>query len=410
MAMKIEPGRTAMLVAAICATARLAHADCPEGTAQATCVLHEEAVVLLTSGRYEEAATKFRAAISAGPSARSYLGYSQAVEGQGKIALAYETMLVAKRMSDEEVAASGKDAAVVGRAERIRYKLGELGGRVGFVWLRLPGGVAPQRLVAIHREGEGDLPSPLGRWITVTPDRQVLIASLDDGSQVEVVAKVAAGAQSNLVLPIPGAPRGQPQPQPQPPPPPPPGLGRPIASLYEKPPAGPPPPLPSSVVALGVLLSSPGPEVGMASLNSGFGVFGLFEQRATKSLALAFRIDYVSHPPDFVDFSTDLTASGSEIMLTTGLRTRTRTVHARIETGVTVSSVDIEGGIGPGPSPPPPPVSTTDVYPVISLGGGLELGRFRMHAGILYTVNIDDNAPQIPIRFMGMIGIDLWRR
>ena len=82
-------------------------ADCPENTPRAACMLHEEAVALFTSGKYEEAATKFRAAIAAAPSARSYLGYSQAVEGQGKIALAYETMLVAQRLSNDEMSASG---------------------------------------------------------------------------------------------------------------------------------------------------------------------------------------------------------------------------------------------------------------------------------------------------------------
>jgi hypothetical protein len=178
--------RASLLVAAVCATARLAHADCPAGAPQVACVLHEEGVALLTAQRYDEAATKFRAAIAAGPSARSYLGYSQAVEGQGKLALAYETMLVAKRLSDEEMAGAGaKDPANIGRAERIKYKLGELGGRIGFVWLRLPEGVPPQRLVSIHREGEGDLPSPLGRWVTVAPN-QVLIAALDDGTELRV--------------------------------------------------------------------------------------------------------------------------------------------------------------------------------------------------------------------------------
>jgi len=89
--------RAAVLVAALCAAARIAHAECPEGTPQAACVLHEEGVAALTAARYDEAATKFRAAIASSPSARSYLGYSQAVEGQGKLALAYETMLSSLR-------------------------------------------------------------------------------------------------------------------------------------------------------------------------------------------------------------------------------------------------------------------------------------------------------------------------
>jgi hypothetical protein len=391
----------------------IARAECPSGQ-QAACVLHEEGVALLTSGRFEEAATKFRAAIAAAPSARSYLGYSQAVEGQGKIALAYETMLVAKRMSDEEVAANGKDAGVIGRAERIKYKLGELGGRVGFVWLRMPGSVPPQRLVAVHREGEGDLPQPLGRWITVAPDRQILIASLDDGSEVQVVAKVAAGAQSNLVLPIPAGAQPQPQPQPQVQPRPqpeplPPGVPRPrpLASLYDKPPPGPPPPLPSSVLALGMSILAPGPELPMVSLGPGIGAFALYERRVSKTLGLVARFDYVGHYSSDFDFQTS--ASGSEVLLMAGVRTMTRTLHARLETGVTVSS--IEATIIPGPGgPPPSSISTTDVYPVFGVSAGLSLGRVRLHGGILYTANSDSDAPEIPVRVMFALGVDLWRK
>ena len=399
----IAPRRASTVLAALLATARLAHADCPEGTPQAACVLHEEGVALLTASRFDQAAAKFRAAISAHPSARSYLGYSQAVEGQGKLALAYETMLVAQRLSNEELTGAGaKDPAKVGRAERIKYKLSELGGRVGFVWLRLPDGVPPQRIVSIHREGEGDLPSPIGRWVTVAPDKQILVASLDDGTQVQFVAKIAAGSQSSLVIPIAAAPRPTTQP-----PPPPPALGRPIESLYQ--PRTPPGPPPTVTFSFGMTVLSPGPKLPGANdptVGAGIGLFSLFERRLGKSLGATFRADYITHRSGG---SIEDSLSGFELMPLVGLRTMTRTVHARIEAGVTLSHVE-----GQTFNPPLPAtiVSRTDLHPVIGFGGGLQLGRVRLHAGILYASNPDassDDAPRMPIRFMGLLGFDLWR-
>lgn len=405
--------RAALLVAAICATVRVAHADCPAGTPQAACVLHEEGVALLTAQRYDEAATKFRAAIAAGPSARSYLGYSQAVEGQGKLALAYETMLVAKRLSDEELAGAGaKDPVNIGRAERIKYKLGELGGRIGFVWLRLPEGIPPQRLVSIHREGEGDLPSPLGRWVTVAPD-QVLIASLDDGTELRVPAKAAAGSQVKLVIPVPARPQPPPpQPPPQQPPlqRPPPTLGPPVQTVYQPPPPPPRPPLPRVTVAVGMTILSSGAELPdqASNLGAGIGAFGLLERRAGKSLGLTFRADYVSHPTGDTPDGVSVSLSGYELMMLVGVRTMTRNVHARIEAGLSVSTVEAEA-FGPGG---PIAGSETDVHPVIGFGGGLHLGRIRLHASLLYAANPDSgpDRPQMPVRFMGVIGFDLWRR
>lgn len=427
----MRPLTAALTVAALLATARLAHADCPEGTPQAACVLHEEGVKLFTASRFEEAATKFRAAIAASPSARSYLGYSQAVEGQGKLALAYETMLVAQRLSNDELAGAGaKDPAKVGRAERIKYKLSELGGRVGFVWLRLPEGVPPQRLVSIHREGEGDLPSPLGRWVTVAPDKQILVAMLDDGTQAQFVAKVAAGSQSSLVIPMPAGmqrpvpaqpapaqpyppppplnPQVQPYPPPYPAPPYPasPNPAPPYPAVYAPPPPPPRPALPSVAFAVGMSLFSPGPDLpGGETLGTGIGLFGLFERRMGKRFGLSFRADYVSHPSSG-DFESQV--SGSELMTLAGLRTMTRTVHARVEFGVTVSTVD---GITLDPMFPGFE-SRTDVHPVFGFGGGLQLGRVRLHASLLYAGNpgVAGDAPQMPLRFMGTLGVDLWRR
>lgn len=386
--------RVALVIVA--GLAGVARADCPENTPKAACMLHEEAVELLTAGKFEDAATKFRAAIAASASARSYLGYSQAVEGAGKIALAYETMLVAQRLSNEEMAASGgKDAQVVGRAERIKYKLSELGGRVGFVWLRVPEGVPPQRLVSVHREREGDLPSPLGRWVTVAPNRQVLIAALDDGTQLEVIAAVAPGAQTSLVIPIAAANR-PPLPQPVPgPAQPPPGMGRPITQLYQQPVPPPTPPMPVAMFAVGLTVLSPGP----GSLSTGTGLTALFERKLGASpVGLSTRLDYVFHPSD-TDFSSDVTTSGSDVLLMAGLRTMSRTIHARAETGFDIITIDLDNLAGDT-------VSDTSAHPCFALGGGLTFGRFRVHAGALWTFSEGD----VETRFMATLGLDLYRK
>ena len=95
-------------------------------------------------------------------------------------------------------------------------------------------------------------------------------------------------------------------------------------------------------------------------------------------------------------------------MLLAGLRTMTRTLHARLEVGMSVSSLETETFF-PGE---PPAISQTDVYPVIGLGGGLQLGRVRLHAGLQYALGSDPERekPELPLRIMGVVGVDLWRR
>ncbi|MBA2542936.1 MAG: hypothetical protein H0V17_25035 [Deltaproteobacteria bacterium] len=177
-----------------------ARASCPDQ--RASCVLHEEGVALFVEGKHQPAAEKFAAAIAAEPTARSYLGYAQAVEALGQIALAYDTMVKAQRMSEAELKSSGVNKAEVNsRAERIKYKLGELRAKIGFVWLRVPEGVHPQRVVSVQREGEGPLLEPFTQWTAVAPGKQVLIATIDDGTKLTVVAQVAAGSQGVVVIP-----------------------------------------------------------------------------------------------------------------------------------------------------------------------------------------------------------------
>jgi hypothetical protein len=368
-----------------------ARAECPEDTPQAACVLHEEGVKLLTAARFGGAAAKFRAAVAAHASARSYLGYSQALEGQGKLALAYDTMLEAKRLSDEELEDNGgkdaKDPAKVGRAERIKYKLGELRGKIGLVSLRLPEGVAEERLVAVRREGEGDLASPLERPIAVEPDHQVLIATLDDGEQISVVAEVEAGTKTSLVLSIaaqnsaPGRARKPPREAPRP-----------------------PAPLPSTALGVGLAFSTPGPELPFEgpSLGSGWGLFAFVEQRVVRPAALTFRFDYVSHGSSDVDF---FALSGYEVMLLAGARTRTRTLHARLEAGMTLSKIEASSLFDNAY------MSWSDLNLLLGVGGGLQLGRVRLLASLLYSPHLSsEDRPEIPIRVLLSLGVDVWRR
>jgi hypothetical protein len=161
-------------------------------------------------GNHQAAATKFAAAIAAEPSARSYLGYAQAVEALGQIALAYDSMVQAQRLSQVEVKANPNNGEVTARAERIKYKLGELRAKIGFAWLRLPQGVHPQRVISVQREGEGQLSAPFTQWTAVAPGKQVLIATLDDGNKLTVVAQVAAGQQGVVVIPVVVSNRGVP--------------------------------------------------------------------------------------------------------------------------------------------------------------------------------------------------------
>src|SRR5688500_5567157 len=101
------------VVLCLVVAATAAHAACPDK--RASCVLHEEGVALFLEGKHEQAASTFAAAIAAEPTARSYLGYAQAVEALGQIALAYETMVNAQRLSQAEMQSTGgKDPEVTG--------------------------------------------------------------------------------------------------------------------------------------------------------------------------------------------------------------------------------------------------------------------------------------------------------
>lgn len=372
-----------------------ARANCPDK--RASCVLHEEGVALFLDGKNAEAAAKFAAAIAAEPTARSYLGYAQAVEALGQIALAYDTMVAAQRLSATEVQSTGgKDVEINARAERIKYKLGELRAKIGFVWLRVPDGVAPQRVVSVQREGEGDLARPLAQWTAVAPGHQVMIAKLDDGSKVQLVAEVAAGSQSVVVIPIAAPARPRPA-----------TVRRPMGVFMPMP--KPPPPI-VAYGAFGASILAPGPESRFADgprASSGTGFSALYERRLGQSIGLTTRAEYLFHGEtngNSFDPSTK-TVSGSEILLLGGVRTMgSRTIHGRVGAGFTIYNQKTEDVSG---------ITLEDfshVYPALELGGGIHLGRLRIQMGALFTSSAGDAPVKLGTRFMGTIGIDLYRK
>lgn len=381
----MTPMTRALLVACmLLAGTQLASAACPDK--RASCVLHEEGVALFLDKKYDLAAAKFAASIAAEPTARSYLGYAQAVEGLGQLALAYDSLAIAQRLSTQEVTATGgKDVDVNARAERIKYKLGEMRAKIGFVWLRVPKGVPQSRVVSVQRQGEGDLQKPLASWITVVPGRQVLVASLDDGSRVEVVANVAPGGQSVIVIPIQVATA-----------PAKPVEGRPIASIYQQPPKK-PDPVYNSYLALTGSVLSPGPD----DTTSGSGLGALYERRFSNSLGLVLRADLLVHPKYEISDVPAQSTKGFEVLALTGMRTMGRRFHGRAEVGTAILSRKLNDGLRELPY--------DRVYPVVAVGGGFQLGRLRLHLGVMLPINAGAEL-KMPVRFFGSLGVDLIRR
>ncbi|HEY5937603.1 MAG TPA: hypothetical protein VIU61_23310, partial [Kofleriaceae bacterium] len=275
------------------------------------------------------------------------------------------------------------------RAERIKYKLGEMRAKIGFIWLRVPQGVAQSRVVSVQRPGEGDLQKPLGQWITVVPGRQVLIAALDDGSKVEVVATVAAGGQSIIVIPIKNATASAKPVTP--------AAGRPIAAIYEQPPKKPDPVYNTYLAITGSVLT-PGPD----DTNSGSGLGALYERRFSKSLGLIVRADLLVHPQYVIsDIPPRQSTKGFEVLALAGMRTMGRKFHGRAELGTAILSRKLDDGLRTLPY--------DRVYPVVSLGGGFQLGRLRLHLGVMIPVNAGAEL-KMPVRFFGSLGFDLIRR
>ena len=382
-----------LFVFVVAATAT-ANAACPDK--RASCVLHEEGVALFLEGKHEQAAAKFAAAIAAEPTARSYLGYAQAVEALGQIALAYDTMVNAQRLSQAELQSSGgKDPEITGRAERIKYKLGELRAKIGFVWLRVPDGVPPQRVISVQREGEGDLSQPLTQWTAVAPGRQVLVASIDDGTKLQVIAQVAAGSQGVVVIPIQARARppvgGGPRP--------------PIGVVAPFPLPKPQPPV-HSYFTVGLSLATPGPKdervLGPDETGSiGTGITALYERRVGSSLGWTSRFEYLHHG-ETESFSTNDSTSGFELVVLGGVRTfGSKTAHGRVGAGFSLYTHNSTVGFVDE--------TFTRIYPAFEIGGGVHLGRLRVQMGVMLTA-AGDAQVELGTRFMGTIGIDLFRK
>ncbi|MGE0870016.1 MAG: hypothetical protein AB7P03_15740 [Kofleriaceae bacterium] len=376
-----------------------AHATCPDQ--RASCVLHEEGKAFLLSGKYLDAATKFASSIAAEPTARSYLGYSQAVEGLGQLALAYDMMVVAQRLSVEEQRRLGtRDVDVSARAERIKYKLAELRGKVGFVWLRMPGYYVPRRVISVRRQGESDLQNPLAQWITMAPGRQVLIATLDDGTHLEIVTNLTPGAQQMITIPI-GHTAGAYVP----------------ATAYRQPattpavskPAGPvakpapeiSPHLANTLIGLELVSLVPSHN----NVNSGAGPGFGFVRRIGNHVAITSRMSLLLHSESAFGTPQLRRYDATELLALVGVQTTPRRwFHGSFELGVNgywqsaeIGDVNI--------------VTETysRAYPAFAVGGGVRFGRIRLDAGLFWAINAGADL-EIPMRALLSVGIDVVRR
>jgi hypothetical protein len=376
----------ALAIAFAVAAAGRAAAECPDRAAN--CVLHEEGVALLVAGKYAEAVVKFKASIAAGASARAYLGYAQALEGDGKIAQAYEAMAISAQMSADELAKTPNDVDVKARAERIKYKQAELQTKIGFAWLRLPDGVPTQRLVAVHRKDESDIPSPLTHLVAVAP-HQELTARLSDGTKLDFTADVAPGSTAAVVIPVAGqrVATGGVQPGLV-------GMAPPAGGIYQPLPPPPEPPLTSLSIGFAVGFIVPG----ITDMAEGYSILGYYEQRVSDGLMLSVHGGYIHHPTKLGMSGTDIT--GGEIFGVAGLRTRRRgALYGLAAAGFTVLARRDSTGA----------TDSTYGYPALELGGGLRWGSFRIQASLDYAINVA-GGDDIPLRFMMTAGYDLYRR
>jgi hypothetical protein len=189
-----------------------AFADCP--TQQAACLLHEEGVTLLAAKKFDEAAAKFEASITAGATARAELGYALANEGARRLGIAYEAIVEANRLSLWEVRQTPKNTEITARAERIKYVMGELRSKIVLIRVTLPVG-ATERIVTVQREGRDA--RDVGGSLAVAPDDK-LVAIMQSGLRVDGTVAFAAGGEGEWLvnLPVPERVAVQPTPQPQP--------------------------------------------------------------------------------------------------------------------------------------------------------------------------------------------------
>jgi len=162
----------------------------------------------------------------------------------------------------------------------------------------------------------------------------------------------------------------------------------------------PPPPVYKTYFALGASILAPGP----GDASAGEGLTGLYERRIGKAIGIAARLEYLVHP-DTTAFFRNETISASELIALFGLRTMTsNTLHGRVGLGFTIYSQDITDD-----NTLVTLDSFTRLYPAFELGGGAHLGRLRLQASILFTTAAGGEV-DLGTRFMGTIGIDLYRK
>ena len=375
------------VVAALGLAAADARGDCPTG--QAACLLREEGVALLANKQYDEAAAKFEASIMAGASARAELGYALALQGAGRLGLAFEAIAEADRLSAWEVRAAPADAEVHARSERIKYVLADLRSRVGFIRVQLPASVAPQQLVAVQRAGR-DVRDP--RAVIAVAPGEKLVAVMLTGARYESDAPVAAGGEAVWVVPVTGAPAG-------------PARVQPVLVVAHAPPAP-----PASGMRFGIDLAY---LPGSGEAKSAFGPVVHGALIMSPRVALTLRLGYLPHG-SFTEgtASGTVTVSGYELTGWTGANiVLSGALYAAIEVGATSLSATTDTQDFSGTTTMS--TSNTAGYLIYTAGVGLRgthvdarLGFEGALAGLGQTVG--DNQPDLSARLMLSFGVDLY--
>jgi hypothetical protein len=289
----------------------------------------------------------------------------------------------------------------------VKYKLAELAQKIGYVWLRLPPNTPASRVVAVYRQGEGDLASPIGRWIVVAANRQILFATLDDGTRLEMLAQVGPGSQGTLVIPVPAV-------QPTAP------TAPPVAPAATQQPAFVQPTLPGqdpNMPSAAPATSPANPPRTVFALDAAFvlrdagdigaGVgFGAVYERAVSSrLALTGRGAFVFHPSQDVEVSLTQTdsVSATEGLVLVGARTRSKLpLYASVEAGALIFASERTSSF---PTMPDVSESFSQTYLAALFGGGVRLGKVHFE---MYVLSVADD--DVPARFFATFGVDLVRR
>jgi hypothetical protein len=342
-----------LIVLAVLALALPARADCPQ--TQASCAFQAEGIELLVDGQYAKAEEKFAASIAAEPSARAYLGYAQAVEGLGKLGLGYDSLLVARELSQRELQRDPQSVEFASRGERIAYKLAELAPKVGFVRLQLPPWVGPEQVAQVERVGESSVGNALQREIPVTPNQRLAV-TLHSGFRVELVAAVAAGGHAILAVPLRT-----------------PGLPMPLVETGPQ--WTPPPQLAGSVDAIAM--------TDTGNVGGGLGAGLRFEYRLAPWAAGSVAALALYHPTTRYD-EMGVEFSAFEVAVRAGVRTASLyRMFGTFEVGALyfarTASAPAAGGM------PALTEVIREVYPDVTLGGGVHLGAVDLRLALMVT-------------------------